>query len=90
MLFYLLFGISLVYIAATEKFKNYISVYMLQGLLLFGMALIELEHFTYLNLALILSETIIFKSVVVPYLLRKILRKTGIYNMHKKIGRAHV
>jgi len=83
-LLYVLFGISLVYIAATEKFKNYIQVYMLQGILLFGMALFELEHFNYLNLAFILLETIVFKSIVVPYLLRKILNSTGIHSVHKK------
>lgn len=83
-LFYILFGISLVYIAATEKFKNYISVYVLQGFLLFGMAYIELDNFNYLNLAFIFAETIVFKSIVVPYILRKILRKTAIYNVHKR------
>ncbi len=83
-LLYVLFGISLVYIAATEKFRNYIQVYMLQGVLLFGMALLELENFNYLNLGFILLETIVFKSLIVPYLLRKILRTTGIHNVHKK------
>jgi len=83
-LLYVLFGISLVYIAATEKFKNYIQVYVLQGILLFGMAIFELDHFTYLNLAFILLETIVFKSLIVPYLLRKILLRTGIHNVHKR------
>lgn len=83
-LLYVLFGISLVYIAATEKFKNYIQVYMIQGILLFGMAIMELEHFNYVNLVFILVETILFKSVIVPYLLRKILERTGIHNVHKR------
>lgn len=83
-LLYVLFGISLVYIAATEKFKNYIRVYTIQGVLLFGIAIIELKNFTYLNLIFIVAETILFKSVVVPYLMRKILKKTGIYNVHKR------
>jgi len=83
-LLYILFGISLVYIAATEKFSNYIRVYTLQGFLLFGMALAERESFSYVNLALILGETIIFKSVIVPWLLRRILQGTGIRNVHKR------
>ncbi|HNW57229.1 MAG TPA: hypothetical protein PKM69_05610 [Bacteroidales bacterium] len=83
-LFYVLFGISLVYMAATEKFKRYIQIYTLQGILLFGMAIIELNKFTLLNLLFILAETIIFKSVIVPYLLRKILERTGINNVHKR------
>jgi hydrogenase-4 component E len=83
-LFYVLFGISLVYIAATEKFKHYIQVYSIQGILLFGMAIIELKNFSYLNLAFILAETIIFKSIIVPYLLRKIMQNTGINNVHKR------
>jgi hydrogenase-4 component E len=83
-LLYVLFGISLVYIAATEKFKNYIRVYTIQGVLLFGIAIIELKNFTYLNLIFIVAETILFKSVVVPYLMRKILKKTGIYNVHRR------
>jgi hydrogenase-4 component E len=83
-LFYVLFGISLVYIAATEKFKHYIQVYSIPGILLFGMAIIELKNFSYLNLAFILAETIIFKSIIVPYLLRKIMQNTGINNVHKR------
>jgi hydrogenase-4 component E len=83
-LLYVLFGISLVYIAATEKFKNYIQVYAIQGILLFGMAIIELKNFSYINLAFILAETIIFKSIVVPFLLRKIMRRTGIFSVHKR------
>lgn len=83
-LLYILFGISLVYIAATEKFSNYIRVYTLQGFLLFGMALAVRESFSYVNLALILAETIIFKSVIVPWLLRRILQGTGIRNVHKR------
>jgi hydrogenase-4 component E len=83
-LLYVLFGISLVYVAATEKFRHYIQVYMLQGILLFGMAIIELKDFSYLNLAFILAETIIFKSIIVPFLLRKIMQQTGIHNVHRK------
>ncbi len=79
-----LFGISLVYIAATEKFKNYIQVYTIQGILLFAMAMLELHNFNYLNLAFILAETIIFKSVIVPYLLKRIIQRTGIFNVHRK------
>jgi hydrogenase-4 component E len=79
-----MFGISLVYIAATERFRNYIRVYTVQGIILFGMAIIELDHFNYINLALILAETILFKSIIVPYMLRKILQGTGIQNVHKR------
>jgi hydrogenase-4 component E len=83
-LLYVLFGISLVYIATTEKFKHYIQVYTIQGVLLFGMAVIELMNFSFINLLFILAETIVFKSIVVPYLLRKIIQRTGIHNVHKK------
>jgi len=83
-LFYILFGISLVYIAATEKFKHYIQIYTIQGILLFGMAIIELKNFSFLNLTFILAETIIFKSIVVPYILRKIMQRTGIFSVHKR------
>ncbi len=83
-LFYVLFGISLVYIAATEKFRHYIQVYALQGIILCGMTLLELNSFTYLNLVFILAETVVFKSIVVPILLRKILDRTGVHVVHKK------
>jgi hydrogenase-4 component E len=83
-LFHVLFGISLVYIAAAEKFKHYIRAYALQGVLLFGMAVIELKHFTFLNLLFIMAETIIFKSIIVPFLLRRIMQRAGIYRVYKK------
>jgi hydrogenase-4 component E len=83
-LFYVLFGISLVYVASTEKFKHYIQAYALQGVLLFGMAIIELKSYNFINLSFILAETIIFKSIIVPFLLRKILERTGLHSVHKK------
>jgi hydrogenase-4 component E len=83
-LLYILFGISLVYIASTDKFRHYIQVYTIQGVLLFGMAVIELKKFSYINLILILAETIIFKSVIVPYMLRRILDRTGILRVQAR------
>lgn len=83
-LFYILFGISLVYIAATEKFRNYIQIYTIQGILLFGIAALELDDFTFLNMVFLFAETIFFKSFVVPYLLRKILNRTAMQNVHRR------
>jgi len=77
-----LFAVTLVYLSITERFRIYAGLIGIQGLLLFGITFLELKEVTTANLIFIAAETLIFKTIVVPYLIFRIIRKTGVYKVH--------
>lgn len=74
----LLYVISLVYLAITERFRNFASIMALQGWILFAVALLHLHTIAPAELAFIAIETLLFKGLLVPWLLFGVIRKTGI------------
>jgi hydrogenase-4 component E len=79
----ILFAVTLVYLSIAERFRVYAGLMGLQGFLLFGITLLELQEVNTANLVFIASETLFFKGIVVPWLLYRIIRKTGVYKVHK-------
>jgi hydrogenase-4 component E len=77
-----LFAVSLIYLSIAERFRIYAGLMGFQGLLLFGITLFELKEVNTANLVFIASETLLFKAILVPYLLFRIIRKTGVYKVH--------
>ena len=73
----ILFGITLIYLCITERFRIHTKLIGFQGIILFALAFWELEALTVGNLIFVASETLIFKAIAVPYLLLKIIEKTG-------------
>lgn len=72
------FTISLIYIAMANRLITYIRIIAFQGLILFGVAFIELIEIKLGNLIFVLLETIIIKAVAIPYFLRYILIRNKI------------
>ena len=72
------FIITLFYIAIANRMLTYIKVLALQGVLLFVVVFIQLNEINPLNLALILLETIVFKSVAVPLFMAYVLKRNNI------------
>ena len=70
--------ISLLYLSIANRLLTYIKILAFQGVLLFGVALIELNEINTLNLVLILLETIIFKAILVPYFINYIIKRNNI------------
>lgn len=79
----IIFAVTLVYLSITERFKNYIVLITVQGLLLFGISIIQLHAISLLSLVFIMIETLLFKAIIVPLLLRNIIKKTNIERVHK-------
>jgi len=79
-----LFAITLVYISIAERFRVFAGLIGLQGVLLFGMALLDLEDLNTANMLFIAFETLIFKAIVVPLILFRIIKRTGVYKVHHK------
>ena len=74
----IIFLISLFYLSIANRMTTYVNVLALQGILLFGVAFLELKNINTLNLILILLETIIFKSLAVPIFLKYVLKRNHI------------
>ncbi|MBK9983776.1 MAG: hypothetical protein IPP15_15630 [Saprospiraceae bacterium] len=72
------FAISLILLAVANRLSSYIKILAFQGILLFGIAFIELIEINWVNLVFVLLETIVFKTIAIPYLLNYVVRKNEI------------
>lgn len=80
--FIVLFAITLVYFAAAERLIIYTRLVGLQGLLLCGIAFFELKEVNSVNLIFIIAESFIFKALLIPYLLVRIIKHSGVSKVH--------
>src|ERR1035437_1831194 len=72
------FVISLIYLGVANRLSSYITTLAFQGIILFGVAFIELIEINWINLVLVLMETIIFKTIAIPYFLNYLIQKNKI------------
>ena len=79
-----LFAVTLIYFASAERLSTYIRLVALQGLLLCGIAVFELKEVNLANLLFIVAETLLFKTLLLPYLLSRIIRKSGVTKVHRQ------
>jgi hydrogenase-4 component E len=78
------FAATLIYLSAAQRFRVFARLMGVQGLLIFGIALLELEDMATANLVLVVSETLLFKGIVVPFMLFFIIRRTQVFKVHEK------
>jgi hydrogenase-4 component E len=74
----IIFTITLIYIAMANRLLTYIRIVAFQGILLFGVAFIELIEINLANLVFVLLETIVIKAIAIPLFLKYILDKNNI------------
>jgi len=74
----IIFVISLVHMGLSKRLNTYTSVLAFQGILLFGVAFIELIQINVPNLLFVLLETIGFKTIAIPYFLNYLIRRNKI------------
>jgi hydrogenase-4 component E len=79
-----LFAVTLIYFASAERLIIYVRLIGLQGLLLCGIAFFELKEVNTANLIFIISESLLFKALLVPFLLKKILAASGVTKVHRQ------
>jgi hydrogenase-4 component E len=73
-----IFAVTLIYLGVANRLSSYISVLAVQGVILFGVAFIELIEINWVNLVFILLETIVFKTIAIPYFLKYIIERNKI------------
>lgn len=86
MIIYLIvfFAVTLIYFASAERLVTYVRLIGLQGLLLCGIAISELKDVNTANLLFIVAETLLFKTLLIPYLLSAIIGKSGVTKVHRQ------
>lgn len=74
----IIFTISLLYMGIAHRLLTYIKILAFQGLLLFGIAFIELIQINAVNLAFVLLETIVVKALAIPLFLNYVMKRNRI------------
>ncbi len=74
----ILFTVTLVYLPITERFRNFASIMGLQGWILFAIALLRLHANAPAEIIFVGVETLLFKGILVPWLLFEVIRRTHI------------
>ena len=74
----ILFIISLIYMVVANRLYTYITILSFQGVVLFGVAFIELIEINEVNLIFVLFETIVFKAIVIPVFLNYVIKKNNL------------
>lgn len=74
-----LFGVTMLYVAATSRIEAYVRMLALQGLILFLLVAADWQSFHLLNLLFLAVETLGFKAVIIPWFLQRVVRRNGVY-----------
>ena len=78
----ILYVLTLIYLSIAERFRNHTTILAIQGLLLFGIAMARLPAFPPVEMGFIIVETLIFKAIVIPAILMRVIQKTKINRIH--------
>ncbi len=74
----IIFAITLLYLSIANRIITYVKIVVLQGVVLFGVAFIKLQEINTVNLAFILLETIIVKTLTIPFFLNYVIKRNKI------------
>ena len=78
----ILYVLTLIYLSIADRFRNHTTILALQGLLLFGIAMARLHEFHPVEMSFIIAETLVFKAIVIPAILMRVIRQTKINRIH--------
>lgn len=76
--FVILFGLTMLYLSATSRIISHIRLLGLQGVLLFLICITGYQNTPLLSVAFIVFETLIVKSLVIPWFLYRVTKKTSL------------
>jgi len=74
--FIILFGLTMLYFASTSRIISHIRLLVGQGILLFLIACYSFGHLSLLDSMFLTAETLIAKTIIIPWFLYKVLRRT--------------
>ncbi len=74
----LLFGVTMLYTAATGRIESYVRVLVVQGACLFALVLMEFDPAHLWGFVFLAVETLGFKTLVIPGFLLRVVRRNAI------------
>ena len=74
----ILFIITLIYFAIANRLMTYVGILTTQGVIICAAALLTLHQMTWLNLAMIILETLVVKAILMPYFIRRVILTNNI------------
>jgi hydrogenase-4 component E len=81
--FIILFAISLIYLAMAERVVRFLTLLIVQGILLAGIAYWHLKQIDAIHLSFILLETLIVKSIGIPLFLNYIRKRNKLNKLNE-------
>ena len=78
----ILYVLTLIYLSIADRFSNQATILAIQGLLLFGIAIARMHEFHPVEMGFIIAETFLFKAIVIPAILMRVIRRTKINRIH--------
>jgi len=82
-LFIILYAITLIYFALSERVKKFVWLLSIQGFMLFGVVFFSLQTIEPFDFIFILVETILVKSLIVPLFLNKVRKHNHLKREHE-------
>ncbi len=82
LLFIILFATTLIFFALAERVKKFVVLLSVQGALLFGVVFFSLNRIELIDFIFILLETIMVKSIIVPWFLNKVRKTNKLKRVH--------
>lgn len=79
----IIYAVSLIYISISERFRHYATLIGVQGWILMFIAFLQLGDVSVGETVFIMVETLVFKGLLVPYLLYRIINTTGVSKVHR-------
>ncbi|HEY1406507.1 MAG TPA: hypothetical protein VF857_07870, partial [Spirochaetota bacterium] len=64
-----LFGLTMIYISVTGMLGSYVRMLVVQGILLFFIALINMNEINFAGFLFVALETLILKAIIIPWFL---------------------
>lgn len=74
----IIFAISLLYLGIAHRLLTYIKILAFQGVLLFGIAFIQLIEINTVSLVFVLLETIVIKAIAIPLFVNYVMKRNRI------------
>lgn len=71
----ILFGITILYVSVTGMLGSYIKILVVQGILLFFIAILNTDANNIFSILFVAIETIVFKTILVPWFLARTIRE---------------
>ncbi len=79
----IIFAVTIIYFFLVERVKKFIGLLVIQGILLFVIAFINLHQMNLLALIIILLETLLVKAVVIPWFMNKLRNTNNLKRVHE-------